>query len=50
MKNEHLKRQKESAIENPATHLSGKYELVQELGQQELLTPDGNVLCQSTVP
>lgn len=38
MKNERLKRQKKSATENPATHVSGKYELLQQLGQQELLT------------
>lgn len=44
-----LKRQKKSATKNPATHVSGKYELLQELGQQELLTPDGNdAPCKGT--
>lgn len=50
MKNERLKRQKKSATENLATHVSGKYELLQELGRQKLLTPDGNVPCESTAP
>lgn len=50
MKSESLKRQKKSATENPATHVSGKYELLHELGQQELLTPDGNIPCESTAP
>lgn len=50
MKNERLKRQKKSATENPATHVSGKYELLQELGRQKLLTPDGNVPCENTAP
>lgn len=50
MKNERLRRQKKSATENPATQVSGKNELLQELGQQELLTPDGNVPCESTAP
>lgn len=50
MKNERLRRQKKSATENPATQVSGKKELLQELGQQELLTPDGNVPCESTAP
>lgn len=49
-KMECFKRQKKSATKNPATHVSGKYELLQELGQQELLTPDGNTPCKSTAP
>lgn len=45
-----LKRQKKLATKNPATHVSGKYELLQELGQQELLTPDGNSAWKTTAP
>lgn len=45
-----LKRQKKSATKYPATHESGKYELLQELGQGELLTPDGNAPCKSSAP
>lgn len=49
-KTECLKRQKKWATKNPATHVSGKYELLQELGQQELLTPDGNAPRKSSAP